>query len=71
MLTDRWRCSEPLSTGAVHSAAVVDDVLQITQLEYSQIGEAYLPISGLTSSDGFTVRYVVSWGVGTCHCRPL
>jgi hypothetical protein len=49
----------------VNFAAVVDDVLQLTQLGNSQMGTAYKAIDGLTASDGFTVRYSMYTGDGS------
>ena len=54
--------TEFTSTG---SAAVVDDVLQVTQLANSQSGEAYVSIPRLLSTDGIIVRYQMYTGDGT------
>jgi hypothetical protein len=47
------------------SAKTSRDVLQITQLENSQSGTAFMSLAGLTTSDGLTVRYQMYTGDGT------
>ena len=47
------------------SAMVENDILKITQLAGSQLGEAYVPIPGLLSTDGLIVRYQMYTGDGT------
>ena len=42
-----------------------DDVLKITQVAGSQLGEAYAPLPGLLSTDGIIVRYQMYTGDGS------
>eukprot|EP01052_Picozoa_sp_SAG31_P019049 SAG31_NODE_1374_length_8594_cov_57.759623_4_plen_896_part_00 len=58
-------CSDCCLSGSARTDPEDDSVLQITQLQNSQSGEAYFPIPGLQNTDGFIVSYQMYTGDGS------